>query len=155
MSACQECGKPLGSNKDCDACLEFIIEMGAEEMDEEAGKRTETDARKWLEGRGKSAPEKLFKTVQLLVSMIRDYFTRDYTQMPWGTVAMVAFTLAYVINPFDLVPDFIPGIGWVDDIAVAMLVLKGIERDLKRYCTWKGLNPEDYGFATPTEKSRE
>ena len=38
--------------------------------------------------------------------------------------AMVAGAIAYIIMPFDLIPDFIPFIGQVDDVYVLMLSLQ-------------------------------
>ena len=38
--------------------------------------------------------------------------------------AMVAGAVAYIIMPFDLIPDFIPFIGEVDDVYVLMLALQ-------------------------------
>jgi uncharacterized membrane protein YkvA (DUF1232 family) len=35
----------------------------------------------------------------------------------WGTAAAAA---VYVISPIDFIPDFIPVIGWVDDIGAAV-----------------------------------
>ena len=29
----------------------------------------------------------------------------------------------YIVNPFDLVPDFMPGAGWIDDLSVLVLIL--------------------------------
>jgi uncharacterized membrane protein YkvA (DUF1232 family) len=35
---------------------------------------------------------------------------------------------AYLVSPIDLIPDFIPGIGHLDDAAVAAVVLRGVVR---------------------------
>ena len=34
--------------------------------------------------------------------------------------------VAYVLSPFDAVPDFIPVAGWLDDIAILAAALKGV-----------------------------
>ena len=37
----------------------------------------------------------------------------------------------------DIVPDFIPGIGYIDDIAILTIGVGWIESDLHRYLDWK------------------
>ena len=38
-----------------------------------------------------------------------------------GNIVGLGLASIYVVNPFDLIPDFIPGIGLLDDYAVARL----------------------------------
>jgi uncharacterized membrane protein YkvA (DUF1232 family) len=39
--------------------------------------------------------------------------------------------LAYLVSPIDLVPDFIPVLGQLDDVVVAVLVLRWLRRSLE------------------------
>jgi uncharacterized membrane protein YkvA (DUF1232 family) len=45
--------------------------------------------------------------------------------------------LLYVLTPLDLIPDFIPLAGFVDDAAVFAFVLTFAQGDLVRYREWK------------------
>jgi uncharacterized membrane protein YkvA (DUF1232 family) len=148
MDICETCGKPKGSNGECEECLEFLVEKGKETIDEEGARRAESDAEEWLAARGRSAPRRLLSLAELLASLLRDYIKGDYKVVPWSSIAAAAFSIIYVVNIFDLIPDFIPTVGWADDIAVVMSVLPGIRRDLEKYCDWKGLDPEDYGLSS-------
>jgi uncharacterized membrane protein YkvA (DUF1232 family) len=74
---------------------------------------------------------------KLLLSAVHDYWTGTYRKWPWGTVAAVAFTLIYVFNPLDLVPDVLPIIGEIDDAAVVGACLFLVEHDLLAYKQWK------------------
>jgi len=47
---------------------------------------------------------------------------------PWYAKALTFFMLAYIFSPFDLIPDFIPVLGYLDDI---LLVSIGIPLILK------------------------
>ena len=75
--------------------------------------------------------------IQLMFSMIRDYWYGNYRSVPWKTIAAVAGALLYVMNPLDVIPDLILGFGFLDDAGVVALCLKLVESDLHRYAAWK------------------
>ncbi|MBO6002063.1 MAG: DUF1232 domain-containing protein [Mailhella sp.] len=71
-------------------------------------------------------PKKLFQKVLRFSGPIGEEATRKILQMyyvlqdpgvPAKAKAIIIGALGYVICPFDLVPDFIPGAGLLDDIA--------------------------------------
>ena len=72
-----------------------------------------------------------------MVNMLKDYKVGIYKDVPWFTIASVVFALLYVLNPLDIIPDFIPGFGYVDDASVLALALRFIESDLHKYLDWK------------------
>jgi len=74
---------------------------------------------------------------QLLVGMIRDFWTKRYRQLPVGVVGATVFTLLYVFNPLDLMPDVIPLVGQIDDAAIVAACLMLVEHDLRKYQAWK------------------
>lgn len=51
-------------------------------------------------------------------SLLADRMTPASTKVALGGL------LAYLVSPIDLVPDFIPGVGQLDDVVVAALVLR-------------------------------
>jgi len=143
---CKRCGKPAGSNKNCHQCLQYIIDEEAASVDETKARETASSAEQWLGQAGQSAPTKLFNTVKLLVSLVQEYVRGTYREIPWPTIVAITAALIYVVSPIDLVPDFIPVIGWVDDAAVVALVVKAIAYDLRLYCQARGWDPADYGI---------
>jgi uncharacterized membrane protein YkvA (DUF1232 family) len=74
---------------------------------------------------------------QLLIALVRDYWSKSYRQVPFGTIGAVVFTLIYVFNPLDLMPDVLPLIGQIDDAAVVAACLILVEQDLHAYQQWK------------------
>jgi uncharacterized membrane protein YkvA (DUF1232 family) len=80
-----------------------------------------------------------------LMDMIRDYWKGNYRGVPWWTITAAAAALLYVLNPMDVVPDFIPFVGLVDDATVLSVCLYMLDRDIQRYRTAKRsvASPED------------
>ena len=50
----------------------------------------------------------------------------------------IAGALAYVVLPIDIIPDFIPGVGFIDDIFVIGFVIKSLSDEIERYKAYKG-----------------
>lgn len=75
--------------------------------------------------------------IKLMTAMIRDYYHGTYRQVPWSTIAATAAAILYFVNPLDLIPDFIPIIGYIDDLAVFAVALKFIGADLDKYRAWR------------------
>jgi uncharacterized membrane protein YkvA (DUF1232 family) len=74
---------------------------------------------------------------KIMLGMLSDYRKGIYTKLPLFTIAAIAFAFLYLLNPFDIVPDFIPGLGYIDDMAVFTFALRFIESDLHKYLDWK------------------
>jgi uncharacterized membrane protein YkvA (DUF1232 family) len=81
--------------------------------------------------------------LKLLFRMLADYAAGRYRKVPWNTVAATVTAFLYILNPLDLMPDFIPGIGYLDDGAVVALALKLVARDIGNYRSWRRGSPED------------
>lgn len=76
--------------------------------------------------------------LNILFEMLKDYWKGIYKDVPWTTIGMVAFAILYFVNPWDLVPDVFPILGFGDDAAVVMAVLKAIRKDIQNYAKFKG-----------------
>lgn len=80
---------------------------------------------------------------KVMFGMLKDYRKGIYTEVPWFTIASITFAMLYILNPFDIVPDFIPGIGYIDDFAILTYSVRFIETDLHKYLDWKLENQEE------------
>ncbi|MBO5535981.1 MAG: DUF1232 domain-containing protein, partial [Clostridia bacterium] len=78
--------------------------------------------------------------IPTFVSMLRSYIRQEYTALPIGTAVSVLSALIYVLLPFDLIPDFIPGLGLLDDALVLTTVMAGVKADVDAYLRWRDGN---------------
>lgn len=81
--------------------------------------------------------EKYSELGKLMLDMLKDYRNGSYRKVPWFTIGSIVFALLYVLNPLDIVPDFIPGLGFIDDLSVFTIALRFVETDLHHYLDWK------------------
>lgn len=81
--------------------------------------------------------KKYRKMGEIMLMMIKDYRRGEYKAVPWMTVAAAVTGLLYVLSPIDLIPDFIPILGYVDDLTVMTIIVGWIDTDLHKYMDWK------------------
>lgn len=81
--------------------------------------------------------ERFAKDLILFMSLIKDYYQGNYRDIPYKTISAGVVGLLYTLNPIDIIPDFIPFIGHIDDALVLTFCLKLVEKDLQKYQTWK------------------
>jgi uncharacterized membrane protein YkvA (DUF1232 family) len=72
-----------------------------------------------------------------LIRMVRCWVNREYRDVPWQTLVLVTASLVYLVTPVDAIPDFIPLIGFTDDVAVITAVIASVGRDLERFLQWE------------------
>ena len=82
----------------------------------------------WVAGRGED-PVRLRDVLRLLPDVLRllRRLVRDPT-LPRGVRIRLGLLLGYLLLPIDLVPDFIPVIGYADDALIAAFALRSAIR---------------------------
>lgn len=81
--------------------------------------------------------QKYSELAKVMYGMLKDYRKGVYSKVPWFTIATIAFTFLYILNPLDIIPDFIPGLGYIDDMAIITFGLRFIQSDIHNYLDWK------------------
>ncbi|ACV68794.1 protein of unknown function DUF1232 [Desulfohalobium retbaense DSM 5692] len=90
-----------------------------------------------LDGDPPGALEKLWDDIKTMIQLIWDYRNGNYKAVPWKIIAAVVAAVIYFVSPIDFIPDFIPGLGYIDDALVIKLALDMAGEDLASYKEWK------------------
>lgn len=116
-----------------------FVRDGASKISEEDLRKV-SDKAEEIKAKVKGPLERYVGDVKMLLSMINDYLNGRYREIPWTSIAAVAFALTYIFSPIDIIPDVIPVIGLTDDALVLVVCLVLIEEDLIKYQEWKVAN---------------
>ena len=85
----------------------------------------------------KGASDGVWAKMVLLFGVVKDYVNGDYTEIPKRSIVAILGGLIYFLSPVDIVPDFVPFLGFIDDIFILNLVYKQVINDLEKYKEWK------------------
>lgn len=81
--------------------------------------------------------------VPVMVSLLKNYVKKEYTDIPIGTIIAIISALTYFLSPIDLVPDSIPVLGYFDDAAVVAACWKLVQSDVDEYVEWRKENGKE------------
>ena len=87
------------------------------------------------------------------------FLALKHPRTPWTAKILAAVAVAYALSPIDLIPDFIPVLGYLDDIlllpALIALAMKLIPTDVLAQCQaqaeglWTNGKPKRWYYALP------
>ena len=100
---------------------------------------------KTLKSNASNAAQQLGRQVKLLYQMLKDATSGKF-KAPWATVSAITAALLYFVSPVDLLPDFVPGAGLIDDALVIALCVSVIRMDLRRYAKENNLDLAEHGL---------
>lgn len=69
--------------------------------------------------------------------LMRAWRAGEYTAVSKKNILLVAAALGYLVSPIDVLPDWVPGAGQLDDIAVIGFALSRIRKELVEFRRWK------------------
>lgn len=75
--------------------------------------------------------------VNVLIRLVRTYSKGQYRAISWKGMASILGAFVYFINPFDLIPDFTPIIGFTDDFSILVWVYNSIQTEIDKFLLWE------------------
>lgn len=79
----------------------------------------------------------LLNQLSVFLRMVRAYANKEYPELPWRSLVSIVAAILYFIMPFDLIPDYIPIAGFMDDMAVLAWVYRNVEKDVDEFLNWE------------------
>lgn len=84
-----------------------------------------------------------FKDIQVkekfftLGRMVKAYALGQYREIPWKPLLMITAVVIYFVNPIDVIPDWIPGLGLTDDFAILASVYAAVKNEIDKFLSWE------------------
>jgi uncharacterized membrane protein YkvA (DUF1232 family) len=72
-----------------------------------------------------------------LIRMVRAFAGRDYRDIPWQSLILILGTIIYFVSPVDAVPDVVPVLGFLDDVALISLTVRSLRGDVEKFRAWE------------------
>lgn len=102
--------------------LKKVVGQSADKL-----KKLASDSSEWKEFKSK---------INILIRMIQVHLSGEYKAFSRPSLFMIAFALIYFITPTDVIPDFIPAIGFTDDASVLYMIYRKISKDIDAFIEW-------------------
>jgi uncharacterized membrane protein YkvA (DUF1232 family) len=75
--------------------------------------------------------------LQTMLRLVRAYHRGEYDQVSDDALLWIIAALSYLIDPFDLIPDKTPFLGFLDDAAVIAFAVGKTRQALDDFMTWE------------------
>ncbi len=75
--------------------------------------------------------------LEMLLALMKAWAGGEYRDVSTGTLITIAAGVLYFVVPLDFVPDFIAGLGLLDDAAVIGYVVSILREELVAFETWR------------------
>lgn len=81
--------------------------------------------------------KQLFEVAFTLIRLVRSYASGEYRAIKSSTIVSGLAVLLYVLSPVDLIPDFIPVVGFLDDLSLVSWFVGKFQGEIIRFREWE------------------
>jgi uncharacterized membrane protein YkvA (DUF1232 family) len=72
-----------------------------------------------------------------MLRLIRAYYQGEYRQISWQSLILILIAVIYLVSPVDVIPDWVPTAGFLDDAFVVALTVKSVKDELDAFMEWE------------------
>lgn len=73
------------------------------------------------------------KVADELLWLLKDYSEGSFTHIEWEDVSVILFAFLYLLDENDIIPDYIPVVGYFDDAEVFRISLEMVNQHLEAF----------------------
>ena len=81
--------------------------------------------------------EQLKGFMKTFIRLIKAYMSGEYRQVANKSLLVGVAVLLYLVTPLDIIPDFIPGIGLLDDISLMAWFVDAFQKEIVKFKDWE------------------
>lgn len=88
-------------------------------------------------GSSKGSFEQVKEIMHTFIRLGRAYIDGSYRQVSKSSLLVGVAVLLYLITPLDIIPDFIPGLGLLDDLSLMAWFVNAFQKEIQRFRDWE------------------
>ncbi len=81
--------------------------------------------------------KKISRELMLALGLVMDYSKGNYRGVKKKDIILIVAGFLYLLNPADIIPDFVLFFGFFDDLSVLTYIVKKLDKELEKYDVWK------------------
>lgn len=74
------------------------------------------------------------------IRLLRCYINGTYRDISWKSILYITTILLYFVTPTDIIPDFLPVTGFIDDATLALWLYQHIAVEMGKFLEWENNN---------------
>lgn len=82
--------------------------------------------------------------IPVIIRMMKSATKKGGYKPQLSNVVLPALVLVYLISPIDIIPDFIPVIGILDDFALLAFAIPLLVKEAEKFIAWEVSTAQDY-----------
>ena len=92
---------------------------------------------------GGAAFRDMWQSLLSLLRLLRAYASGQYRNVPAKSLILIVAGVLYFVMPIDVIPDFVIGLGYLDDAAVLAWVVTNVRTVLSEFERWESSRPQE------------
>lgn len=90
---------------------------------------------------GSGALKDMWQSLLALIRLLRAYASGQYRNVPAKSLVLIVAGILYFVMPIDVIPDFVVGLGFLDDAAVLAWVVSSVRTVVSDFERWESSRP--------------